>query len=288
MRSWRGAALLVMAILLLPVSAAALEVRLVPPVPRQGDAVLMTVAGSPSTGTVEGRLDGRSLRFYPVAGGHAAVGGIDIEARPGRVAWDIVVRDGRGVSRRVTGRVSVRARDFPVQRLTLPAPMVDLDPETERRARAESAALRALYDTVTPERLWRGPFAAPLDGDRKGDGFGARRIINGQPRMPHGGLDFAADRGTPVRAANRGRVVLIGDFFFPGRVVAIDHGLGLYSLYMHLDRVDVEAGALVERATVIGAVGATGRATGPHLHWSVQVGPSRVDPETLLAAPLRD
>lgn len=286
----RRRALLALAVALavLPVPAAAVEVRLVPPAPRQGDAVLVTVRRSPPARTVEGRLNGRALRFYPVAGGHAAIVGIDIDAPAGQAEWEVALSDGAGFTQRGRRRFTIRARDFPVQRLTLPAPMVDLDPETERRALAESATLRALYETVTPERLWRGRFTPPLDGDLKGDGFGARRIINGQPRLPHAGLDFAAERGTPVRASNRGRVALVGDFFFPGRVIAIDHGLGLYSLYMHLDRVDVEVGSLVDRATIIGAVGATGRATGPHLHWSVQVGPSRVDPETLLAAPLRD
>lgn len=287
MRRW-CLLLLSLALLVLPPSALGLEVTLVPPAPRQGDAVLVTVRRSPAARMVEGRLNGRALRFYPVAGGHAAVGGIDLEAPAGRAEWEIAVSDGVGVTRRAHRRFTIRTRTFPVQRLTLPAPMVDLDPETERRALAESATLRALYDAVTPERLWRGRFARPLDGDARGDGFGARRIINGRPRTPHGGLDFAADRGTPVRAANRGRVALIGDFFFPGRVVAIDHGLGLYSLYMHLDRVDVQEGALVDPSTVIGAVGATGRATGPHLHWGVQVGQSRVDPETLLAVPLRE
>ena len=113
--------------------------------------------------------------------------------------------------------------------------MVDLDPETERRANEEGATLRALYRTVTPERLWRGPFQRPVVADEPGSGFGSRRIINGQPRAPHGGTDYAAPRGTPVVSANEGRVALVAEYFFPGRLVIVDHGLGLYTLYFHLD-----------------------------------------------------
>jgi murein DD-endopeptidase MepM/ murein hydrolase activator NlpD len=160
--------------------------------------------------------------------------------------------------------------------------------EAEKRAAAEAARLRALYQTVSPERLWYGPFTRPVAGEDPGKGFGARRIINGKPRMPHSGVDFGAERGTPVVATNRGRVALVGDFFFAGRLVVLDHGLGLYTLYFHLDRVDIPEGSVVERGEQIGAVGATGRATGPHLHWAAQLGLSRVDPLTLLSVSVSD
>ena len=101
--------------------------------------------------------------------------------------------------------------------------------------------------------------------------------------MPHSGADYAAGLGTPVVASNRGRVALVGDFFFAGRLVVLDHGLGLYTLYFHLDRVDVAEGAVVERGQPIGTVGATGRATGPHLHWGAVLRQARVDPSGLLS-----
>jgi murein DD-endopeptidase MepM/ murein hydrolase activator NlpD len=198
------------------------------------------------------------------------------------------VVDAEGASRHASGTIAIRSRAFPVQRLTLPKAMVDLDPETERRAEHEAARLGVLYETVTPARLWHGPFARPLRALLAGEGFGSRRVINGQPRMPHSGVDFAADRGAPVLAANRGRVAMVGDFFFAGRLVVLDHGLGLYTLYFHLDHADVAEGAMVERGETIGVVGATGRATGPHLHWAAQLGPARVDPLTLLAVPISD
>jgi murein DD-endopeptidase MepM/ murein hydrolase activator NlpD len=106
--------------------------------------------------------------------------------------------------------------------------------------------------------------------------------------MPHSGIDFAAERGAPVVAVNRGRVALVADFFFAGRLVILDHGLGLYTLYYHLDRADVAEGALVARGEVLGAVGSTGRATGPHLHFGALVREARVDPSALFSLSLPD
>ena len=208
-----------------------------------------------------------------------------MEMAAARHPWKVEVRERGRPARTVQGNVQVGARQFPVQRLTLPTPMVDLDPATERRANEETAVLRALYRTVTPERLWRGPFVRPVVTDEPGTGFGSRRVINGQPRSPHGGTDYAAPRGTPVVSANDGRVALVAEYFFPGRLVIVDHGLGLYTLYFHLDEAQVAIGDAVVRGQRLGTVGSTGRATGPHLHFGVQVGVARVDPERLLALP---
>lgn len=268
--------------------AAALEVRVVPPSPLQGEVVMVFLAGAGGAREVEGALGSRPLHFFPYGEEYAALAGIDLDAKPGKATWRVGVVDARGAPRKASGTIAIRSRKFPVQRLTLAKPMVDLSPEAERRAATEAARLRALYATVAPERLWHGRFARPLGGDNPGEGFGSRRIINGQPRMPHSGVDFAAERGAPVVAANRGRVALIGDFFFAGRLVVLDHGLGLYTLYFHLDRVDVDEGTLVERGDSIGTVGATGRATGPHLHWGAQLGPARVDPLGLLTLAAED
>ena len=276
------------ALLLSTAPACALEMRVVPPSPGQGDVAMVFLAGTRGAREVEGSLAGQPLRFFSVGREHAALAGIDLEAKPGKAAWRVSVVDAHGVTHEASGRIVIRSRAFPIQRLTLPTPMVDLSPEAERRAAAEAARLRALYQTVTPERLWSAPFVRPVGGDLPANGFGSRRIINGQPRMPHSGVDFAAERGAPVAAANRGRVALVGNFFFAGRLVVLDHGLGLYTLYFHLERADVEEGALVERGEPIGIVGATGRATGPHLHWAAQLGASRVDPTTLLSVTAGD
>lgn len=269
-------------------AADALPVTWHPSRPRVGDVAWLHVRGAHEGATLEGSVAGRPLTFFPYAGGYAALVGVDLATKPGLHAWRLAVIEPGREPRTLRGQVRFQGRRFPVQRLTLPPPMVELDPETERRADTESAHLRTLYRTITPERLWRGRFTRPVGGTDPGTGFGARRIINGQPRSPHGGVDYAVPRGTPVVAANSGRVALVAHHFFPGRLVALDHGLGLYTLYFHLDDVAVSEGERVERGQTIGAVGATGRTTGPHLHFGAQVGPARVDPTSLLGLAFRD
>ncbi len=294
----RLAATVLLAVLILvaptPVRAAAAEAAPAlhvvwhPTRPRIGSVAWVYVGRIPDGAVVEGSVAGRPLAFFPYAEGRAALVGLDLAQKPGRLPWTVGVLDAAGEPHVVHGHVDVRGRDFPVQRLTLPEKMVDLDAETERRAGQEAERLRTLYRTISGERLWRGGFTHPLGARSRGTNFGSRRIINGHPRLPHGGADYAAPQGTPVVAANAGRVALVAEFFFPGRLVAVDHGLGLYTLYFHLERASVAEGERVERGQVIGAVGSTGRATGPHLHFAAQVGPARVDPATLLALGVTD
>jgi murein DD-endopeptidase MepM/ murein hydrolase activator NlpD len=255
--------------------------------PRLGEVAWVHVQGA-GDAVIEGALGSRSLAFFPYAGGQAAVVGIDLETKSGPEPWRLAILEPGRAPRTLTGKVTIQRREFSVQRLTLPTGMVDLDPETERRAVSEGERLRTLYRTITPERLWRGRFVRPVGGQEPPTGFGARRIINGKPRAPHSGADYAAERGTPVVAANSGRVALVAHFFFPGRLVAVDHGLGLYTLYFHLDSVAVTDGETVDRGQHLGTVGATGRATGPHLHFGVQVGGARIDPAALLGLDVQD
>jgi hypothetical protein len=259
-----------------------------PAKPRIGDVAWVLVKDVPDNATVEGSVDGRPLTFFPYAGGHAALFGIDLDMKPGAHAWRVGVIETGREPRSSQGTVKVVRRDFHVERLTVPNTMVDLDPETERRAVAEGKQLATLYRTITPERMWRGRFTNPIGTTAPGKGFGARRIINGQPRSPHSGTDWAAPTGTPVVAVNAGKVALVGEFFFPGRLVIVDHGLGLYTAYFHLDSIAVAEGDRVERGQTLGTVGATGRATGPHLHFGAQVAGARVDPTTLLGLSLID
>ena len=288
-RAARVAALLALALLPLSSSAAdRLGVSWHPARPRIGDVAWLHVRGGSETAVVEGSVGNRPLAFFPYAGGHAALVGLDLDVKPGSQPWRLAVLEPGLEPRQLAGKVTVAARQFPVQRLTVPTGMADPDPETERRAVAEGVHLQMLYRTVSPERLWRGAFVRPVAGTEAPSGFGARRIINGRPRAAHGGADYRAPQGTPVVAANAGRVALVGDYFFPGRLVALDHGLGLYTLYFHLDSVAVSEGDRVDRGQPIGTVGATGRATGPHLHFGAQLGSARVDPAALLALRLAD
>jgi murein DD-endopeptidase MepM/ murein hydrolase activator NlpD len=269
-------------------AGAAVKVTVTPSAVRQGDVALVIVTGAASAPDMDGSVAGRPLFFFPYADGYAALIGIDLEAKPGKTPWRAGFVDRGGVVRKSAGTITVKARKFPVQRLSLPKSMVDLSPDDERRAEAEAARLRTLFDTISSERLWRGRFTRPVASVAKPEGFGSRRIINGKPRSPHSGADFSAPAGTAVVASGRGRVALVVEFFFGGRLVALDHGEGLYTLYMHLARADVAEGALVERGSIIGAVGSTGRATGPHLHWAAQFRRARIDPEALLKLPVRD
>ncbi len=255
---------------------------------RVADVAILRVRGLADSAVVEGSVGPRPVTFVRDRQGYAALVGFDIELIAGRQPWRVEIREPGQATRSLSGVVPVGRREFPVQRLTLPTPMVDLDPETERRAVGEIETLRRLYRTITPERLWRGSFARPIAGDEAGTGFGSRRIINGQRRSPHGGADYAVARGTPVTSVNAGRVALVAEHFFPGRLVIVDHGLGLYTLYFHLEEARVEIGQRVALGQILGTVGSTGRATGPHLHFGVQVGPARVDPERLLALTLSD
>jgi murein DD-endopeptidase MepM/ murein hydrolase activator NlpD len=250
------------------------------------DVAMVKVHGAAEDAVVEGSVGGRPVTFIRDGRAHTAIVGFDMELAAKTEPWRVEVREPGRPKRSASGVVELVGREFSVQRLTLPGRMVDLDPETERRAVAEGNTLRTLYRTITPERLWRGSFVRPVVSDEPGTGFGSRRIINGQPRAPHSGTDYSAARGTPVVSVNDGRVALVADYFFPGRLVVVDHGLGLYTLYFHLDETRVEAGQRVARGQLIGTVGSTGRATGPHLHFGVQIGAARVDPERLLSLPV--
>jgi murein DD-endopeptidase MepM/ murein hydrolase activator NlpD len=249
--------------------------------PRGGDVVLVRVRGAPAAATVEIVVDGHPLGAFPTADGHVGLLGLDMDARAGARPWAATI-EARGRTTRLEGRIPVAARTYRVQQLTVPPAMVDLDPETERRAVEETRRLQTVYRTASGERLWRGRFIRPVAGDEPGTGFGARRIINGQPRAAHSGIDFAASVGAPVVAANHGRVALVGEFFFPGRLVVLDHGLGLHTAYFHLDTVAVAESQPVARGDRLGTVGMTGRVTGPHLHFGAQLGTARIDPAALL------
>ena len=267
--------------LLVPVSAGAqLRVTWEPSQPQAGGVARIRIDGAPSGAAIDAQLDGRPLHLYPTALGYAALAGIDMDTPTGKLAWQVLVPG--DPARSASGELPIVARTYTVQHLTVAPGMAELDPATEKRAVDEIERMRTLYRAVSGERLWRGPWLRPVAGDKPGTGFGARRVINAKPRAPHSGIDFPAPVGTPVIAANRGRVALVGDFFFPGRLVILDHGLGLYTLYFHLDTIRVREGDLLERGHTLGTVGMTGRVTGPHLHFGAQIGASRIDPAVLL------
>ncbi|HSB69230.1 MAG TPA: M23 family metallopeptidase [Candidatus Methylomirabilis sp.] len=212
--------------------------------------------------------------------------GIDLEEAPGSLEVRADAEDLAGRALTARGTLLVRDAGYPIQRLTVPRAFTDLDAATLERVNREKAVLDRLWEAQTGTRHWRGPFRSPLEGAGPGSGFGVRRIINGEPRAPHTGLDFTAAEGTPVLAANAGVVAAVEDQFFAGKAVILDHGLGLYTMYFHLQENLVRPGQHVERGERIGLVGSSGRATGAHLHWGARLLGARIDPRELLKARL--
>jgi murein DD-endopeptidase MepM/ murein hydrolase activator NlpD len=186
--------------------------------------------------------------------------------------------------RRETVTVRVGRFDYPVQKLTLPRHMVELSPKDLERVERENREMARLWALEGPRRFGL-PLGRPLEPLPTGGRFGHRRVINGSPRSPHGGSDYSADEGTPVLAAADGTVAMVADQFFGGNAVFVDHGDGLVTMYMHLSRVNVAGGQEVRRGERVGAVGSTGRATGPHLHFGARWRGARVDPALLLGDP---
>ncbi len=249
---------------------------------KQGDVLFVTIPVHDQPDRVTGKFLQRTVTLFPFGEGvYAGLLGLDLDDRPGQHALTMdVVYPQRTERRRLS--VTVLKATYPVQRLTLPSAMVDLDPQTLARVKDEAGVLRQAFDRVIPHPLWRDTFRAPVSGTRSGR-FGSRRVINGQPKNPHSGEDIAAPEGAAVFVMNDGIVRLTMDHFFTGKGVIVDHGLGLFSMYFHLSRVDVEPGQTMTNGQMIGAVGSTGRATGPHLHWGVRLNGARVDPYSLLA-----
>lgn len=178
----------------------------------------------------------------------------------------------------------VRPKAYPEQYITLKdKSKVDLSPEDLARAERELAAITELklYWRAAPDTDLA--LTLPAKG-RLGGRFGVRRYFNGEQRLPHAGLDVVVKRGTPIRASAQGVVLAVEDYFFNGKTVFIDHGNGLITLYCHLDRIDVQPGAAVRKGQRLGLSGKTGRASGPHLHWSVVLNGVMVDPELFIPA----
>jgi murein DD-endopeptidase MepM/ murein hydrolase activator NlpD len=263
---------------------AVLALRVVPEQVRQGGVAVLRIESATPLQTVRVRAGTEEIPVPepPGTGSLAVLVGIDLERVPGTLPIRVEARGGAGRPLSATAALRIAEAHFPVQRLTLPRSFVELDAATLARIQQEQAILSRLWETVTPERRWQGPFRMPLESASPPNGFGVRRIINGEPRAPHTGVDFPAPAGTPVLAANAGTVALVAEQFFSGRTVILDHGLGLYTMYFHLQESLVREGQPVAPGEPIGRVGSTGRATGPHLHWGARLNGARIDPDALV------
>jgi murein DD-endopeptidase MepM/ murein hydrolase activator NlpD len=258
--------------------------------PTQGSLLLLELrsAVQPISG-VKASWDNREIPFWrePKPGEKSpdiwrALLGVDLDLKPENYALTLAAKTESAEEIPCSATIDVKEGTFATESLKVAPNFVEPNPEQLARAEAERQRLRAIFATVTPERLWDGSFHYPLKGITAGGNFGKRRILNGQPGSPHSGVDFPAPAGTPVYAAQRGHVVLAEALYFSGNTVVLDHGLGLYTLYAHFESISVQPGDLVDTGALLGKVGATGRVTGPHLHWGATVNRARTDPLQLI------
>jgi len=206
-----------------------------------------------------------------------AIVGIPLAAKPGRHVLKVQSSDGP-----IEVSFDVADKRYRTQHITVKDPrQVTPLPEDLKRIEQEQARSNAALSRFTPTGAPAFELIAPVKGVRQ-DSYGSRRVFNGQPRNPHSGMDIAAPTGTPIVSPADGTVVETGNFFFNGNTVYIDHGHGLVTMYCHLDSIDVKVGDRVQKGTVIGKVGATGRVTGPHLHWGIALNRAMVDPALFL------
>ena len=248
----------------------------------QGDLVEVKVGGEDLVG-VDGLLGKEKVYFHSSENGsYTALVGVDVEAKPATVKLILKATTAGGDQRQSEIPLKIRAKTFHQESFKVPPSFDEMSPETLAEIRREQSAFAAAFASTAAERYWSLPFLRPVAQEASASSFGSRRIINGVPRAPHTGTDLSAPAGTEVVATNHGKVVLVGNYFFAGGSVVIDHGDGLYSMYFHLSEFKVEEGAMVRRGDVLALSGGTGRVTGPHLHWGVRLNNTRVDPLVLL------
>ena len=264
------------ALLLALAAAAGPAVSLAPAQARPGDAVLVRVAGAGEAPA--GTLAGRPLLFWREGTEWRAVGALPIETTPGQVT--VAVEAGGA---RAEAPLDVVEPGFLSRSITLPRRYVEppVDPEIRARIARDSRAFGRAWDQPPAPPSFLGGFGWPREASVTGR-FGDKRVLNRKKESVHYGLDLSGPRGSPVAAAADGVVVLARNAYYSGKTVALWHGGGVFTVYFHMDRIRVRAGAKVKKGERIGLLGATGRSTGPHLHWGARVAGLYVDPESLV------
>ncbi|MGD9599613.1 MAG: peptidoglycan DD-metalloendopeptidase family protein [Steroidobacteraceae bacterium] len=256
-----------------------------PALPRQsavpGGVLLVDVGAiEPATMAPVVTFDGARTMVVRADGRWTAVVGVPLSQPVGAVQVNVTARDGA----RRDIPIDIHDKKYATQRLEVKPGQVDLSPADLDRVAKEREKMRAAIATFSPEAPATLVLDAPVPG-RRSSSYGLRRFFNGQARQPHTGMDIAAATGTPVIAPAGGRVIDTGDYFFNGNTILLDHGQGLVTMYCHLSAIDVAVGEVVKAGEPIGKVGATGRVTGPHLHWGVMLNRVSVDPALFLPAP---
>lgn len=262
---------------------AVVAAAVVSPVPT-GEVTLLVVDAEAPLASVTGTAFERQIRFWPAGDdGRRWQGfvGVPIGTRAGTHAVDVRVSDTEGRTSATEVSVVVEARRYATRRLTVEERFANPPAGQAERIARDARRLASAFATYRPERLWSGPFELPVPGQSTSS-FGRLTVLNGQPGTRHAGADFRATTGTPVRAPNAGQIVLAEDLYFSGNTVIVDHGAGLFSLFAHFSKMHVAVGDTVARGDVLGEAGATGRVTGPHVHWAVRLESLAVDPLSLV------
>jgi hypothetical protein len=258
------------------VPAPSIRIALAPPAARPGDAVLVRVLGAPGEPLPAGTLGGRPLSFWRARGEWRALAPLPIEAAPGPLPVEV---DAGGA--RATAPLEIVDPNFPSRSLTVDDRFVEPPAAVKKRIAADRAAFAKAYARPFAPPLFARRFEWPREARLTGR-FGDKRVFNGKRESIHYGTDVTGPVGSPIGSAADGVVVLTRDAYMSGKTVLVWHGADAYTAYFHLARIDVRPGAKVRRGQRIGRLGASGRVTGPHLHWSARVGGLFVDPESLL------
>ena len=259
------------------------QVILTPASVQAGSPQLIRVDVASDSGKVDGEWLGRRLQFFRSRDGHSwfALAGVDVEqpAGPSLLSLHLALASGRTFD--ISRSVPILPAHYRTTSLTVPPRFVEPGPEALKQIAAEKQLKAQVFAESAAQPLWLGSFRAPVRAAPT-DSFGTRRLFNGELASIHKGMDFRARPGTPVRASNAGIVVLARPLYYEGNCVILDHGLGLYTISMHLSRFNVQEGQHVAKGQLLGLSGATGRATGPHLHWAVRWQGAYLDPAKML------
>ena len=252
---------------------------------KPGGVALVSVVSTQDLTEVRGEAAGHPVQFWRGASSRAWNGlvGINLDAAPGAVTLSIHGTTAAGMTAVTRVPLTVERYRFETRRIQVDPKLVNPPASELARIKEEAKAMADAFAVVTPQRFWQGRFEAPVPGTATSS-FGRLTITNGKPAGRHQGADFRAATGTPVKAPSGGRIVIAKNLYFAGNTVIIDHGLGVFSLLAHLSRIHVAPGATVARGEQVGESGATGRVTGPHLHWAVRLGEMTVDPVALMTA----
>jgi murein DD-endopeptidase MepM/ murein hydrolase activator NlpD len=248
---------------------------------KQGEAALLKIPFEGSRTVLKGKFLGKTVYFNRLSEGalYGTLIGVDLDEKSAEEA----VTDSENNA--TLAKIQIRPNTFERQEVKVEPKYVNPSLQQLNRVNREKNELHAILSVISEKKEWRGNFVVPVKGVQEGR-FGSRRVFNGEMRNPHSGEDIAAPEKTPVVASNDGIVAGVVDHFFSGKGVILDHGQGLFTEYFHLNRSKVKKGQRVKKGTLIGLVGHTGRATGPHLHWGLVMNGARVNPFSLLKVEL--